>query len=201
MSHKKPSSLIMRVLIFLAKLLLWLMLITVLIFSIPQLRQTIVPYVSDAITHIQSLRQYSKLLQEDLPSANSLPNPLPDRHLTDTWGAARSEGRKHEGIDIFAERGTPIHATTHGIVRKVGIDRLGGNVVSIIGPGGAGHYYAHLEKYADISEGDWVEQGDIIGYVGDSGNAKGTPTHVHYGIYINGKAVNPYPLLSKQIEE
>ena len=201
MSHKKSSSLIMRVLTFLAKLLLWLMLITVLIFSIPQLRQTIVPYISDVITHIQSLRQYSKLLQEDLPSANSLPNPLPDRHLTDTWGTARSEGRKHEGIDIFAERGTPIHATTHGVVRKVGIDRLGGNVVSIIGPGGAGHYYAHLEKYADISEGDWVEQGDIIGYVGDSGNAKGTPTHVHYGIYINGKAVNPYPLLSKQIEE
>ena len=197
MSHKKSSSLIVRVLMFWAKLSLWLMLIALLIFTIPQLRQVIVPYVSDSITHVQNLRQYSKLLQEDLPTENSLPNPLPERHLTDTWGAARSEGRKHEGIDIFAERGTPIHTSTHGIVRKVGIDRLGGNVVSIIGPGGAGHYYAHLEAYADITEGDWVEQGDIIGYVGDSGNAKGTPTHLHYGIYINGKAVNPYPLLQK----
>ena len=194
---KKSASLIIRVLIFLAKLIFWLVLIAVLIFTIPQLRQTIVPYVSDSITHVQNLRQYSKLLQEDLPTENSLPNPLPERHLTDTWGAARSEGRKHEGIDIFAERGTPIHTSTHGIVRKVGIDRLGGNVVSIIGPGGAGHYYAHLEAYADITEGDWVEQGDIIGYVGDSGNAKGTPTHLHYGIYIDGKAVNPYPLLQK----
>ncbi|WP_230659081.1 M23 family metallopeptidase [Psychrobacter sp. I-STPA10] len=195
--RKKSASLIVQVLISVAKLILWLVLIAGLIFTIPQLRQAIVPYVSDAITHIQNLRQYSKLLKEDLPTANSLPNPLPNRHLTDTWGAARSEGRKHEGIDIFAERGTPIYATTHGIVRKVGIDRLGGNVVSVIGPGGAGHYYAHLEEYGDISEGDWVEQGDIIGYVGDSGNAKGTPTHVHYGIYINGKAVNPYPLLKK----
>ena len=67
----------------------------------------------------------------------------------------------------------------------------------IIGPGGAGHYYAHLEEYADISANDWVNTGDIIGYVGDSGNAKGTPPHVHYGIYINGSAVNPYPLLQK----
>lgn len=194
---KKTASFFVRGLIFLAKLVLWLMLIAVLIFSVPQLRHTIVPYVSDAITHIQNLRQYAKLLQEDLPTAGSLPNPLPNRHLTDTWGAARSEGRKHEGIDIFAERGTPIHATTHGIVRKVGIDRLGGKVVSIIGSGGAGHYYAHLQDYGDIDEGDWVEQGDVIGYVGDSGNAKGTPTHVHYGVYINGKAVNPYPLLKR----
>ena len=67
----------------------------------------------------------------------------------------------------------------------------------IIGPGGAAHYYAHLEDYANISPNDWVNSGDIIGYVGDSGNAKGTPTHVHYGIYINGSAVNPYPLLQK----
>ncbi|MCG3861875.1 M23 family metallopeptidase, partial [Psychrobacter sp. Ps5] len=59
------------------------------------------------------------------------------------------------------------------------------------------HYYAHLEDYADISPNDWVNAGDIIGYVGDSGNAKGTPPHVHYGIYINGSAVNPYPLLQK----
>ena len=141
--------------------------------------------------------QQLSLLQQPLPVENSLPNPLPKQHLADTWGAARSQGRSHEGIDIFAERGTPIQATTQGIVSKVGEDALGGRVVMIIGPGGARHYYAHLEDYADISANDWVNSGDTIGYVGDSGNAKGTPPHVHYGIYINGSAVNPYPLLQK----
>lgn len=141
--------------------------------------------------------QQLSLLQQALPIENSLPNPLPKQPLTDTWGGARSQGRSHEGIDIFAPRGTPVQATTQGIVSKVGENILGGRVVVVVGPGGAGHYYAHLEDYADISPNDWVNAGDIIGYVGDSGNAKGTPTHVHYGIYINGSAVNPYPLLQK----
>ena len=141
--------------------------------------------------------QQLSLLQQELPTENSLPSPLPERNLTDTWGAARSQGRSHEGIDIFAERGTPIQSTTQGIVSKVGENNLGGRVVVVVGPGGAGHYYAHLEDYADIAPNDWVNQGDIIGYVGDSGNAKGTPPHVHYGIYINGSAVNLYPLLQK----
>ena len=141
--------------------------------------------------------QQLSLLQQELPTENSLPNPLPNKRLTDTWGAARSQGRSHEGIDIFADRGTPIQSTTQGIVSKVGENTLGGRVVVVVGPGGAGHYYAHLEEYADIAPNDWVNQGDIIGYVGDSGNAKGTPPHVHYGIYINGSAVNPYPLLQK----
>ena len=141
--------------------------------------------------------QQLSLLQQALPIENSLPSPLPEQRLTDTWGAARSQGRSHEGIDIFAARGTPVQATTQGIVSKVGENTLGGRVVVVVGPGGAGHYYAHLEDYADIAPNDWVNAGDIIGYVGDSGNAKGTPTHVHYGIYINGSAVNPYPLLQK----
>ncbi|HCN17730.1 MULTISPECIES: M23 family metallopeptidase [Psychrobacter] len=142
--------------------------------------------------------QQLSLLQQALPTENSLPSPLPEQNLTDTWGAARSQGRSHEGIDIFAPRHTPIQSTTQGIVSKVGENNLGGRVVVVVGPGGAGHYYAHLEDYADIAPNDWVNQGDVIGYVGDSGNAKGTPPHVHYGIYINGSAVNPYPLLQKE---
>ena len=141
--------------------------------------------------------QQVNLLQQPLPVENSLPNPLPKQMLTDTWGAARSQGRSHEGIDIFATRHTPIHTTTSGMVTKVGENELGGRVVVIVGPGGAGHYYAHLEEYADISPNDWVDAGQVIGYVGDSGNAKGTPPHVHYGVYIKGQAVNPYPLLIK----
>ena len=60
--------------------------------------------------------QQLSLLQQDLPTENSLPSPLPQQNLSDTWGAARSQGRTHEGIDIFAARGTPIQATTAGIV-------------------------------------------------------------------------------------
>ena len=142
--------------------------------------------------------QQMSLLQQELPMENSLPSPLPEQNLTDTWGAARSQGRSHEGIDIFAPRNTPVQSTTQGIVSKVGENTLGGRVVVVVGPGGAGHYYAHLEDYADIAPNDWVNQGDVIGYVGDSGNAKGTPPHVHYGIYISGSAVNPYPLLQKE---
>src|SRR5699024_12013591 len=62
-------------------------------------------------------------------------SPIEGANLTDTWGAARSGGRSHEGIDIFAARNTPIHSTTPGIVRKVGTNELGGNVVMILGPG------------------------------------------------------------------
>ena len=157
----------------------------------------IMPVLHKSPSIVVATWQKIKLLQEALPTENSLPSPLPNRHLTDTWGGARSEGRSHEGIDIFAPRGTPIQATTKGVVNKVGDDRLGGRVIFIIGAGGAAHYYAHLDSYADIRPNDWVDAGDIIGYVGDSGNAKGTPPHVHYGVYINGSAVNPYPLLVK----
>ena len=159
---------------------------------------TLLPSISQQTqSFVVAKWQQLSLLQQALPIENSLPSPLPDQRLTDTWGAARSQGRSHEGIDIFAARGTPVQATTQGIVSKVGENTLGGRVVVVVGPGGAGHYYAHLEDYADIVPNDWVNAGDTIGYVGDSGNAKGTPTHVHYGIYINGSAVNPYPLLQK----
>ena len=185
----KPTF-ISRLLSVLIKTVILLMLLFVFDRLLPTISQQTQSFV------IAKWQQFS-LLQQPLPAENSLPNPLPKQHLADTWGAARSQGRSHEGIDIFAKRGTPIQATTQGIVSKVGEDTLGGRVVMIIGSGGARHYYAHLEEYADISPNDWVNTGDIIGYVGDSGNAKGTPTHVHYGIYINGSAVNPYPLLHK----
>lgn len=119
------------------------------------------------------------------------------QQTNDTWGAARSNNRQHQGIDIFAKRGTPIESATHGLVRKVGIDNLGGRVVWVTGPNLSQHYYAHLNEYADdIQVGDWVEAGEVLGFVGNSGNAKTTPPHLHYGIYLKGQgAVNPYPYL------
>ncbi len=119
------------------------------------------------------------------------------QQTTDTWGAARSNNRQHQGIDIFAKRGTPVESATHGLVRKIGINNLGGRVVWVTGPNLSQHYYAHLDEYADdIQVGDWVEAGQVIGFVGNSGNAKTTPPHLHYGIYLKGQgAVNPYPYL------
>lgn len=132
------------------------------------------------------------------PAPVSLPVPVEDvrpSQLANTWGAARSEGRSHEGIDIFAPRHTQVLSATRGIVVRRGFNRLGGRIVSILGPGGQYHYYAHLEDWSDPQVGDWVEAGEVIGYVGDSGNAQGTPTHLHYGIYDGGEAINPYPKL------
>ncbi|HEY4574297.1 MAG TPA: M23 family metallopeptidase [Thermoanaerobaculia bacterium] len=149
-----------------------------------------------ALPRLRSLLWIVRLYRE--PAPVSLPVPVqgigpPD--LADTWGAARGEGRKHEGIDIFALRGTPVIASTHGVVVRKGLNRLGGRVVGVIGPAGWYHYYAHLDAWSTAGIGDWVEAGTVLGYVGDTGNAKGTPTHLHYGIYVGGTATNPYPLL------
>lgn len=133
-----------------------------------------------------------------MPKPQALPVPVQGvrpRALRDTWGGARSEGRRHEGIDIFARRGTPVVSSTEGIVTRVGSNRLGGLVVWVLGPGGQRHYYAHLDSYADVEPGMRIEAGRVLGYVGDTGNAKGTPPHLHYGVYDTGGAINPYPLL------
>ena len=133
-----------------------------------------------------------------MPKPTALPVPVDGvrvRALRDTWGGARSEGRKHEGIDIFSKRGTPVLSSTEGIVAQVGTNRLGGLVVWVTGPGGQRHYYAHLDRYADVEAGMRIEAGRVLGYVGNTGNAKGTPPHLHYGIYETGGAINPYPLL------
>ena len=133
-----------------------------------------------------------------MPKPAALPVPVEGvraRALRDTWGGARSEGRKHEGIVIFAKRGTPVLSSTEGIVLRVGANRLGGLVVWVMGPGGQRHYYAHLDRYADVGAGMRIEAGRVLGYVGNTGNAKGTPPHLHYGVYEVGGAINPYPLL------
>src|SRR5918996_560534 len=123
----------------------------------------------------------------------NLPSPIAAigrSRFVDTWGAPRSGGRRHEGIDIFAPKSTPVVSTTRGIVTRVGTNRLGGFVVGVLGPGLEWHYYAHLDRFGTFKEGDVVNPGDILGYVGTSGNARGTPPHLHYGIYRHG-AINP----------
>jgi peptidoglycan LD-endopeptidase LytH len=121
--------------------------------------------------------------------------------LRDTWHAVRPGGRRHEGIDIFAKKGTPVHATTEGIVLRRGQNELGGNIVLVLGPGGQRHYYAHLERFAYLAAGERIHPGSVLGYVGNTGNARTTPPHLHYGLYGITGAINPFPLLAASAAE
>ncbi len=109
---------------------------------------------------------------------------------SDTYGAGRSGGRAHQGVDMLASRGTPLVAVVSGsVVFKH--NSLGGNAVWLDGSDGNRYYYAHLSSFEGSSRG--VGQGELIGYVGDTGNARGTP-HLHFEVHPGGGAsVNPYP--------
>jgi murein DD-endopeptidase MepM/ murein hydrolase activator NlpD len=118
-----------------------------------------------------------------------------------SFGAPRMVGttyqHAHQGTDILAPFGTPEVACERGIITKLGSDVLGGTTLWIKGESGTYYYYAHLSRYADgIAKGTLVDAGQIVGYVGDTGNAKGGPPHLHFEIHPRGgPAVNPYPLL------
>jgi murein DD-endopeptidase MepM/ murein hydrolase activator NlpD len=151
--------------------------------------------------YLKNMLYAMRLASMATPAALPVPvRGVAPRGLRDTWHGARSEGRKHEGIDIFARRGTAVTSSTEGVVLRVGTNRLGGQVVWVLGPGGQRHYYAHLERYADIENGQRVRAGTILGYVGTTGNAAGTPPHLHYGIYEAGGAINPYPMLRADLD-
>jgi murein DD-endopeptidase MepM/ murein hydrolase activator NlpD len=111
------------------------------------------------------------------------------------FGVDRDAGRRrHEGIDIFAPRGTPVVASTDGVVRSTSPNELGGNVVWLADD--RRHqslYYAHLESHAVVA-GQGVRAGDTLGFVGNSGNARSTKPHLHFGIYRRGEgAIDPWP--------
>jgi hypothetical protein len=100
--------------------------------------------------------------------AQQLPVPVQGikRHgLTDTWGASRSSGRTHEGIDILAPRGTKVFSATEGLVADLRNNNLGGKVIWVLGPSGSWHYYAHLNEHKrGLSVGDFVKKGDLIDF-------------------------------------
>jgi peptidoglycan LD-endopeptidase LytH len=119
------------------------------------------------------------------------------KQIADTWQAPRGVARRHEGQDIFAPKGTPVFSATNGYVYKVGSNNLGGQIVSVIGSGGRVYYYAHLDAYASgLEVGDRVSTRTVLGYVGTTGNAQGTPPHLHFGVYTVSGAINPLPLLT-----
>lgn len=120
--------------------------------------------------------------------------------VADTWDAPRSGGRRHEGQDIFAPKGTPIRSVVDGYVTRVADSGLGGKHIFVTGAGGRRYYYAHLDAFADISYGDKVSTESIVGYIGNTGNAVNTPPHLHFGLYTNSGAINPLPLMMNREE-
>ena len=118
------------------------------------------------------------------------------------WGAERDGGnRSHEGIDIFAPRGTPALAAADGVVSRVDLNNLGGKVV-FMRPSGKNLslYYAHLDSQL-VREGQRVKKGDTLGFIGNSGNARSTSPHLHFGIYALGGAIDPFPFVNPELRK
>jgi murein DD-endopeptidase MepM/ murein hydrolase activator NlpD len=145
---------------------------------------------------------------QDAPSPAAAPSPAPapaspppsnagsgivcpvagPHAFADTWGAARSGGRSHEGVDMMAPSGTPLVAVESGYA-EFKTTRLGGNSVWVNGNSGTRYFYAHLSAWEGSSRN--VSQGEVIGYVGATGNT--TANHLHFEVRPGGRAVNPYP--------
>jgi peptidoglycan LD-endopeptidase LytH len=129
--------------------------------------------------------------------------PVEDSRFVNDWAFPRSQERRHEGTDVFASEGTPIVAAVDAEVVAVNsVDRFngrsgfGGLTVSYEADG-ARYYNAHLQAIRPgLEVGDELEAGDVIGWVGRTGNARGTPPHLHLGVYVDDVAINPYPSLA-----
>lgn len=127
--------------------------------------------------------------------------------LTDTFIDARSEGRSHDAIDIMAAAGTPVLAVADGHVEKLFDSARGGLTIYQFEPSGRyAYYYAHLQRYADgLAEKQSIKRGQVIGYVGSTGNADPAAPHLHFAIFLlgeerrwwEGTAINPYPALTR----
>jgi peptidoglycan LD-endopeptidase LytH len=125
--------------------------------------------------------------------------------LTDTFGDARGGDRSHEALDIMAPAGTPVVAVADGHVEKLFDSDAGGLTIYQFEPGGTfAYYYAHLQSYAPgLAEGQAIRRGQVIGYVGSTGNADPAAPHLHFAIFRlgperewwKGTPINPYPLL------
>ncbi len=132
-----------------------------------------------------------------VPAATTGVNcPIPNgSSFIDTWGYPRSGGRTHKGTDMIAARGSTLVAMRAGTVR-LNYHPLGGRQVYVNGVDGITYYYAHLSGYANgLSNGQRVSQGQVIGFVGSTGNA--TTNVLHLGMIVGGRYVNPYPTVRR----
>lgn len=144
----------------------------------------------------------------DLLKARDLEMPvegIKTSDLHDTFSDSRALGRPHEAIDIMAPKGRPVHAVENGTVAKLFTSVAGGLTIYQFDPSGMfAYYYAHLDSYAPgIADGQAVQRGQVIGYVGSTGNASKDAPHLHFAIFRltpehkwwQGEAINPYPIL------
>lgn len=116
--------------------------------------------------------------------------------FSDSWGDDRSGGRSHEGVDMMAAHMTPVVAIYSGTISFTS-GSLSGNAIWLNSNAGDSYFYAHLDSYADVSSGQKVTEGQVIGFVGDTGNAPPGVYHLHFEYHPGGgAAVNPYPLVS-----
>ena len=132
---------------------------------------------------------------------------VPPSALRDTYHDRRSGGRVHEALDIMAPRGTPVRAVEGGVVAKLFQSKAGGLTVYQFDPGTTYcYYYAHLDRYANgLQEGHSVVPGEVIGYVGSTGNASPDAPHLHFAVFRlgperqwwKGEPIDPYPLLAR----
>lgn len=152
------------------------------------------PELSDA--------DYLRALAMMVPVAGTAPDRVPD-----TYGAGRGN-RLHEAVDIMAPKGTPVLAAVDGEILRVSSNTLGGNTIYATDVGRRFvYYYAHLDRYADRTRvGERVRQGDVIGYVGTSGNAPANAPHLHFQVmrmintrqWWEGPPINPHGLFASQ---
>jgi len=150
-------------------------------------------------TGVYVLRVQPELLRGGHVKVTSTPSasllfPVPGaRGINSVFGDPRDAGlRRHEGVDIFAKAGTHVRAAADGVVTRVGETALGGRVVWVTDfPRGVRYYYAHLQEQL-VRTGTFVRAGDVLGTVGNTGNARTTPPHLHFGIYARGEgAIDP----------
>ena len=152
----------------------------------------------------------SRMERRDAGESRRLPVPVmgvrPEQ-LRDTYTQSRAQGRTHHAIDIHAPRGTPVLAVADGTIRKLHAGDRGGLSVYLVDEDGVTrYYYAHLDAYAEgLREGQPVQRGEVIGFVGDTGNAQPGDYHLHFSVAIlddpaqwwDGRNLNPYDLLAR----
>ncbi|HEX2609269.1 MAG TPA: M23 family metallopeptidase [Flavisolibacter sp.] len=155
------------------------------------------------------LRLQPQLLQSgdytlDISVGPSLQFPVAGQQakIGSFWGDSRDEGgRRHEGIDIFAPKRTPAIASATGVITSVTENKLGGRVV-FLRPSGKNYslYYAHLDEQL-VQSGQRINTGDTVGLVGNTGNARTTPSHLHFGIYTSDGAIDPLAFVDREIKK
>jgi hypothetical protein len=164
-----------------------------------------VPHGVDAVYNEVGLDTYADQIEElDKKATKRIPIPVLFGVSRDTivsdFGASRGGGtRTHEGQDLVAPKGTPIISPTKAVVIDVGDGPDSGKYVSTANPGGEVFGYIHLDKVF-VQEGDELTVGDLIGYVGNTGNAMAAPSHLHFEIRKDGVPTDPYPRIRRELK-